>query len=99
MKMIPLGGTPFQMPNWQGCFLGSEKYPQLNAVLDELAAQYGVTNTAIAAAWILRHPAKMQLITGTASVKRLQDILAASDITLTRQEWYKLYLSAGHPLP
>lgn len=91
--------SPFQLPNWQGPFLGSDKYPELNEKIDALAAQYGVTNTAIAAAWILRHPAGIQLITGTASQSRLQDILAASDVKLTRQEWYSLYLAAGHPLP
>lgn len=91
--------SPFQMPNWQGCFLGSDKYSELNAKIDALAEKYGVTNTAIAAAWILRHPAGIQLITGTASEKRLQEIFAASDVALTRREWYDLYLAAGHPLP
>lgn len=91
--------SPFQMPGWQGPFLGSPKYPELNAKIDELAAQYGVSATTIAAAWILRHPAGIQLISGTASEDRLKQILAASEITLTRQEWYSLYLAAGHPLP
>ena len=91
--------SPFQMPGWKGCFLGSEEYPELNAAIAELAAQYGVTDTAIAAAWILRHPAHMQLVTGTGSEERLKEIIAACDITLTREEWYKLYTAAGHPLP
>lgn len=91
--------SPFQMPNWQGPFLGSDKYPELNEKINALAAQYGVSATTIAAAWILRHPANMQLISGTASEARLKQILAAADIKLTRQEWYSLYLSAGHPLP
>lgn len=91
--------SPFQMPNWQGPFLGSEKYADLNKEIDILAEKYGVTNTAIAAAWILRHPAGIQLLTGTASESRLLEILAAEKVDLTRKEWYKLYLSAGHPLP
>jgi predicted oxidoreductase len=41
----------------------------------------------------------MQLITGTAKESRLLEILRASDIQLTREEWYRLYLAAGHPLP
>lgn len=91
--------SPFQMPNWQGCFIDSEKYPKLNEVLKELAEQYGVSKTTIATAWILRHPAGMQVVTGTASEKRLAEITEACEINLTRQEWYRLYLAAGHILP
>ena len=91
--------SPFQMPAWKGCFLGSDKYPELNQKLRELAEKYHVSNTTIAAAWILRHPANMQLITGTASESRLREIIAACDIAMTRKEWYELYLAAGHPLP
>lgn len=91
--------SPFQMPNWQGCFIDSDKYPELNEVLQELAEQYGVSKTTIATAWILRHPAGMQVVTGTASEKRLAEIIRASEIHLTRQEWYRLFLAAGHILP
>ena len=91
--------SPFQMPNWQGCFIDSEKYPKLNEEMGVLAEQYGVSKTTIAAAWILRHPAGMQVVTGTASEKRLSEIIEAEKVTLTRQEWYRLYLAAGHILP
>ena len=72
---------------------------RLNQKIRVLAEKYGVSDTTIAAAWILRHPANMQLVTGTASEKRLKEIIAACNITLTREEWYELYLAAGHPLP
>lgn len=91
--------SPFQYGFFEGIFIGSDKYPELNALLDELAYKYNVTPTTIAAAWILRHPAHMQLITGTTNTTRLKQIAAAGNITLTREEWYKLYLSAGHILP
>lgn len=91
--------SPFQMPNWRGPFIGSEAYKPLNEKLDELAEKYGVSTTTIATSWILRHPAGMQVIAGTTSEKRLQEIVAASEITLTRAEWYGLYLAAGHILP
>ena len=91
--------SPFQMPNWQGCFIDSEKYPKLNEELQLLAEQYGVSKTTIATAWILRHPANMQVVTGTASEARLAEIMAAEKVNLTRQEWYRLYLAAGHILP
>lgn len=91
--------SPFQYGFFEGTFLNNEKFPALNQAMDELASKYGVTNTTIAAAWILRHPAKMQLIAGTTKVSRLSEICRAADITLTREEWYRLYLAAGHMLP
>ena len=81
--------SPFQMPAWKGCFLGSDEYPELNQKLQVIAEKYNVSDTTIAAAWILRHPANMQIITGTASESRLKEIIAACDITLTREEWYE----------
>lgn len=91
--------SPFQAPGWSGCFIGDERYPQLNRELDKLAEKYGAGTTAIAAAWILRHPARMQVIAGTTKESRLKEIAQAADINLTREEWYRLYLAAGHPLP
>ncbi len=91
--------SPYQMPNWQGCFIDSDKYPELNKELQVLADKYGVSKTAIATAWILRHPAGMQVVTGTASESRLTEIIDACKIELSREEWYRLYLSAGHILP
>lgn len=91
--------SPFQMPNWQGCFLGNDAYADLNEKIEILAETYGTSATAIAAAWIFRHPAGMQLITGTTKPERLKEIIASSDIVLTREEWYQLYLAAGHLLP
>lgn len=91
--------SPFQMPNWQGCFIDNEKYAKLNEEMQVLAEQYGVSKTTIATAWILRHPVGMQVVTGTASEKRLAEIIEAEKVNLTRQEWYRLYLAAGHILP
>lgn len=91
--------SPFQYGFFEGVFIGSDKYPELNNVLNELAEKYNATPTTIASAWILRHPANMQLIAGTTNAERMKEIAAAADITLTREEWYKLYLSAGHILP
>lgn len=91
--------SPFQMPGWKGCFLGSEDYPELNNKIQELAEKYQVSGTTIATAWILRHPAGMQVIAGTTSEERLKEIVQACTIELTKEEWYQLYLAAGHPLP
>ena len=91
--------SPFQYGFFEGVFIGSDKYPELNKKLDELAEKYGVSATTIAVAWLLRHPANFQPIIGTMNLTRLADCVKACDIQLTRQEWYDIYLSAGNMLP
>jgi predicted oxidoreductase len=91
--------SPFQAGFFTGPFLGSEQYAELNAVVDRLAAQYGVPAEAIATAWILRHPARWQVVLGTTTPARVSAAAAGSDIALTRYEWYELYRAAGHVLP
>ncbi|OLV17921.1 Oxidoreductase, aldo/keto reductase family [Deinococcus marmoris] len=91
--------SPFQFGFFEGVFLDNPKFPELNAKIDEIAAKYGVSNTTIAIAWILRHPAKMQPVTGTTTPQRLADCLKAADVHLTREEWYAILLAAGNTLP
>lgn len=91
--------SPFQYGFFEGVFLNNEKFSKLNAKIDELAAQYNVTNTTIAMAWLLRHPAKMQPVTGTTNAQRLSECIKASEISLTREEWYEIYRAAGNKLP
>lgn len=91
--------SPFQFGFFEGVFLDNPKFPELNQKIDALAKAKGVPNTAIAIAWILRHPAKIQPIVGTTNAGRLKDIGRASTIRLTREEWYEIYLAAGNKLP
>ena len=91
--------SPFQYGFFEGVFLDNPKFPELNAKINEIAADKGVTNTAIAIAWLLRHPAHMQPIIGTTNPQRVKDSCQASGITLTREEWYQIYLAAGNILP
>ncbi len=91
--------SPFQYGFFEGVFLDNEKFPELNKKIDALAQSRGVTNSAIAIAWILRHPARMQPILGTTNASRVKDICKASGVTLTRPEWYEIYLAAGNRLP
>jgi predicted oxidoreductase len=91
--------SPFQAGFFDGPFLGSDAYPELNAVVDRLAARYGVPPEAIATAWILRHPARWQVVLGTTTPARVTAAAAGSDVTLSRYEWYELYRAAGHILP
>ena len=92
--------SPFQKGFFDGVFLGDRAaYPELNDVLDALASKYGVTPTGIAVAWITRHPANIQVVLGTTKPSRVKDSAAGSDVTLTREEWYRLFRAAGHQVP
>lgn len=91
--------SPYQYGFFEGVFIDNPKFPKLNKKLNELAEKYNVSSTAIATAWILRHPAKIQTIVGTTSGNRLKDICTASNVALSRQEWYEIYLAAGNELP
>lgn len=85
---------------FKGVFIGNEeKFGKLNSVLSELAEKYGSTPTGIATAWILRHPAGMQMIAGTTKKARLKEICDAADLVITREEWYRIYMAAGNMLP
>lgn len=91
--------SPFQYGVFEGTFLGNPDYAGLNQVLERLAEKYDTTANGIAVAWLLRHPANMQVVIGTTNISRLPGIARGADIRLTREEWYELYAAAGNELP
>lgn len=88
-----------QFGYFKGNFVGNEKFQALNQVLDRLAIKYGVPSSTIAISWILRYPAKMQAVVGTTNPKHLREVSQAANFSLTRKEWYEIYLAAGNNLP
>jgi len=88
-----------QFGYFKGNFVGNEKFQALNQVLDRLAIKYGVTSSTIAISWILRYPAKMQAVVGTTNPNHLREVSQAANFSLTRKEWYEIYLAAGNNLP
>lgn len=99
-KMTLQTWSPFQFGLFEGMYIDDdEHYPELNQELAKLADKYGVSKNAIAVAWILRHPAHMQVLLGTVNPQHILDSAKGSDVQLTKQEWYDLYLSAGNILP
>lgn len=91
--------SPYQAGFFNGVFLGSPDYPELNAAIDRMAQAHGVTPMAIATAWITRHPARMQVVLGTTNPERVTQAVAGSDLELTRAEWYELFRTSGHLVP
>ncbi len=90
---------PLQASWEDGSFLTNPKYEKLQTLLGQLADKYAVTPAAIAAAWILRLPQKMQVIAGTTNPQHLKDLAQGARIELTRQEWYDIYTVEHYPLP
>lgn len=91
--------SPFQYGFFEGVFIDNDKFPELNELLAKLAKKYDTNKNAIATAWILRHPANMQVILGTMNPTRIKESAAGGDVTLTKQEWYDVYFAAGNDLP
>lgn len=91
--------SPFQSGTEYGPFVGNEHFSELNKALDEKAAKYGVSANAIATAWVLRHPAKIQIVLGSMNPTRLGEMLDGADIDLDKQDWWDLYVAAGNLIP
>lgn len=91
--------SPFQHGMFEGPFQLSEKYAELNKAIRALAEEKGVSESAIAVAWICRHPAKIQTLLGSMNETRLAGMCEGGNVELTRQEWYQIYRAAGNPIP
>ena len=91
--------SPLQFGFFKGVFVDNEDFPELNRVLGNIASREGVSKSAIAIAWILRHPAKMQAVLGTMNVEHMKDVCEATKVNLSHHDWYELYLAAGKILP
>ena len=99
-----------QIQSWgslcQGLYTGgdltnaSQADINTSILVNKLAALYDTTPEAIVLAWLLRHPALIQPIIGTTNVERIAASCSALNVTLSREHWYALYVSAkGHELP
>lgn len=91
--------SPLQFGFFKGVFVDNEDFPELNRVLGNIASREGVSKSAIAIAWILRHPAKMQAVLGTMNVEHMKDVCEATKVNLSHHDWYELYLAAGKFFP
>lgn len=82
-----------------GVFLNNPAYEEVNETLSKVGETYGLNNEAAAIAWILRHPAQMQVILGTMNPERLENYASASEVEMSREDWYAIYRAAGNPVP
>ncbi len=91
--------SPLQYGMFKGAFMDAPQYAGLATAIREFAAEKNASPTAVAIAWILRHPAHIRTVLGSMNVDHLHDAYQSVDVQLTRQEWYELYTLAGNPLP
>lgn len=91
--------SPLQKGFINGAFLIDNGYGELKKVIDEVAEKYDITDTGVAIAWLLRLPEKMQPIIGSTNPERIKAVAKASDVELSREDWYKIYRAAGYKLP
>jgi predicted oxidoreductase len=79
---------------------GHARRLMLRETMDRLAHERGVSRGVIGIAWLLRHPAGIVPIIGTATPKNIKDLAQAVNLNLSREEWYTLMEAAnGHRLP
>lgn len=90
--------SPFQHGFIDGTFIDNPDYKDVNDAMQKIADKYDVNKTTIAVAWILRHPAEMQVVCGTTKKERFNDCCRACEIELTYEDWYNIYLAAGYPI-
>ena len=91
--------SPLQYGFIAGSFVDNRKYKSLNKVIDELAEKYGLTATGMAIAWLMRLPEKMQPVVGSTNPGRIKAVAEAADVTISREDWYRIYREAGYRLP
>ena len=80
------------------------KQPEAVKKTAALVAQYAsarsVPAEAVVLAWLLLHPAKIVPVLGTTRPERLAACAAALEVSLSREEWYRLFETArGRPMP
>ena len=98
-RMTPLAWSPLAKGRLIGDADNSED-ARLFAELDTVATRHGVSRSAIALAWLLKHPSRMVPIIGTVNPAHIKDALSADQVALSREEWYALLIAArGTKLP
>jgi predicted oxidoreductase len=73
---------------------------RIQKVIHPLMEKYDASEDQLLLAWILKHPAKVYPVVGTATKSRLKDALKATEIELELQDWFRLLeASQGHEVP
>jgi predicted oxidoreductase len=89
------GGAHDQLPSQKGY-----RTDLFLSVVDGVAKERGTSRTAVALAWLLKHPSGIQPVVGSVNPDRIRQAAKADELDLSREEWYRLLLAArGEALP
>jgi predicted oxidoreductase len=78
----------------------TEQAHRVVACLSQLATKYDTTLEGVIYAWVMRHPSRPMVINGSGKTERLTSAMAKSQITLSREDWYGVWVaSKGHGVP
>ena len=78
----------------------TEQTHRVVACLSQLAAKYDTSLEGVIYAWVMRHPSRPIVINGSGKIERLASAMAKSQITLSREDWYRVWVaSKGHGVP
>jgi predicted oxidoreductase len=73
---------------------------RVRSALEQVSAARGVSVATVAYAWLLRLPSAPIPISGSRRLEALREAMAATDLTLDRQEWTNIFVAAtGKDLP
>lgn len=94
------GVPPMAWSPLAGGSLFAESSARMRTALDEVGQAHGVDASAVAIAWLLRHPANILPVMGTNNLDRIRTLADAEKVDLDRQTWFHLYeLALGHEVP
>ena len=67
---------------------------RIRKVAEELASVYQTDADVLLLAWLLKHPSGIFPVTGTTKSERIRRAVAAAEIQMNREDWYKLWTAA-----
>lgn len=73
---------------------------RLHSTLATISQELDVAIDTLALAWLLHHPSGIVPIIGTGKVERIESAVAALEVPLTDEQWYRIYIaSTGKNVP
>ncbi|MCR4561688.1 MAG: aldo/keto reductase [Bacilli bacterium] len=91
--------SPYNVGYFEGSLFDESHYPEVNKVLDRLAAKYRTSKCAVATAFILKLTKDIHVVTGSINPIHIQESLDGEKIELSKADWYAIYKEGGHFLP
>jgi len=77
-----------------------ESVKNTRVLVAKLAKEKNISKESIVVAWLLKHPSNIRPVIGSTNEERIKSISESTEIELTREEWYDLFVSArGNVLP